>query len=47
MIKIPQQTIQQFDTLLEKEKILFDKREYYKKWLRYYLDFCLSTESGF
>ena len=40
MIKIPQQIIQQFDTLLDKEKISFDKQNYYRKWLRYYLDFC-------
>jgi integron integrase len=40
MISIPQDIIQQFDTLLEKENIDTNKHDYYKKWLRYYLDFC-------
>ncbi|MCK5312152.1 MAG: hypothetical protein KAJ62_08580 [Desulfobacteraceae bacterium] len=40
MIQIQKQLIQQYDALLEKENISFDKRDYYKKWLRYYLDFC-------
>jgi len=40
MIKIPQQTMQQFETLLRKEKIPSDKYNPFKKWLRYYLDFC-------
>jgi len=33
MIKMPQQIIQQFDALLDKEKISFDKQSYYRKWL--------------
>ncbi len=40
MIKIPQQTMQQFETRLKKEKIPSDKHNSYKKWLRYYLDCC-------
>ena len=40
MIQIPQQISRQFDALLDEEKVSFDKRDYHKKWLRYYLDFC-------
>ncbi len=40
MIKIPQQTMQQFETRLRKEKIPSDKHNSFKKWLRYYLDYC-------
>ena len=40
MIKISQQIIQQFDSLLEKNKIPVNKHIFFKKWLRYYLDFC-------
>ena len=40
MIQIPQEIIQQFNALLKKEKIDDDDYDYYKKWLRYYLDFC-------
>ncbi len=40
MIKIPQQTMQQFETRLIKEKIPSDKHNSFKKWLRYYIDYC-------
>jgi len=40
MIQIPQEIIQQFNALLKKEKIDDGDYDYYKKWLRYYLDFC-------
>ena len=40
MIKISQQIIQQFDSWLDKDKVPVDKHNLFKKWLRYYLDFC-------
>ena len=40
MIQIPQDIIQQFDALLRKENIATQKYDYFRKWLRYYLDFC-------
>lgn len=44
MIQISQGLLQQFDKLLDDEHVLLDKRKYYKKWLRYYFDFCLKYE---
>jgi integron integrase len=40
MIKIPQDLMLEFETWLGKEKIPSEKYAPYKKWLRYYLDFC-------
>ncbi|MEN8212320.1 MAG: integron integrase [Thermodesulfobacteriota bacterium] len=40
MIKIPQEILQKFETLLERDKIPTNKHIFFKKWLRYYLDFC-------
>jgi len=40
IIKVPQEIIQQFEIWLDKEKIPSDRYDLYKKWLRYYLDFC-------
>ena len=40
IIKAPQEIIQQFEIWLSKEKIPIEKFDLYKKWLRYYLDFC-------
>ena len=44
MIQIPQQIILQFDVLLKKENVSLQKYNSYKKWLRYYLDFCHKYE---
>jgi len=40
MIKIPQQVIEQFDNWLDKDKVPVGKQNLFKKWVRYYLDFC-------
>jgi integron integrase len=40
MIRVPQEIIQQFNAIIKKEEIPSDKYNLYKKWLRYYLDFC-------
>ncbi|MCP3892950.1 MAG: integron integrase, partial [Desulfobulbaceae bacterium] len=44
MIKIPQQIMQQFDIWLDRDKVPVDKHDFFKKWLRYYLDFCQKYE---
>ena len=40
MINIPKQISTHYDILLNKKKILERDINNYKKWLRYYLDFC-------
>ncbi|MCP4670465.1 MAG: hypothetical protein GY857_04070 [Desulfobacula sp.] len=40
MIKIPQEILKKFETLLETDNIAANRHNLFKKWLRYYLDFC-------
>ncbi len=40
MEKIPQQLLKQFDGQLIKNKILTENHHLFRKWLRYYIDFC-------
>jgi len=40
MIKIPQEILQKFEILLGQNGIPANKHNFFKKWLRYYLDFC-------
>ena len=44
MIRIPQDILQKFEILLEKDGIPVSKHNFFKKWLRYYLDFCNKYE---
>jgi hypothetical protein len=40
MLTIPPETLTSFVALLEKRAVPSLQRNFYKKWLRYYLDFC-------
>ncbi|MBF0102440.1 MAG: integron integrase [Desulfobacterales bacterium] len=40
MIQVPTELQYQFDIHLERKKIPVQNRTYYRKWLKYYLDFC-------
>ncbi len=40
MLNIPPETLMRFVALLEKRNVPSTQRNFYKKWLRYYLDFC-------
>ena len=40
MLNIPPDILARFVSLLEKRSIPSTRHNYYKKWLRYYLDFC-------
>ena len=40
MLTIPPETLTHFVALMEKRAVPFMQRNFYKKWLRYYLDFC-------
>ena len=40
MLKIPKSIISLFGDFLSKKRIPIVSHQYYKKWLRYYLDFC-------
>ena len=40
MITIPQEILEKFETLLGENKIPTNKYNLFKKWLKYYLDFC-------
>ena len=40
MIQIPSAVLVRFETCLEVHKVSERVRVYYKKWLRFYLDFC-------
>ena len=40
MSDIPVQLKLRFDQLLVKKAVPFKYHNYYRKWLRYYLDFC-------
>jgi predicted solute-binding protein len=40
MEKIPQQLLRQFDAYLIKKEVLEKNHNLFRKWLRYYLDFC-------
>jgi len=40
MIDVPKELMSQFDSVLHKETIPEKNIYYYKKWLRYYPDFC-------
>ena len=44
MITIPQTILQRFELLLEQDKIPANRYNFFKKWLRYYLDFCHKYE---
>ncbi len=46
MKTIPQQVLAQFKTGLKRNNIPVDQHTYYKKWLRYYLDFCFKYDHG-
>ncbi len=40
MLNIPPDILTRFDALLTKRAVPSDQHNFYKKWLRYYLDFC-------
>ena len=40
MIVIPPDLLSRFESILTKRSVPNELRNYYKKWLRYYLDFC-------
>ncbi len=40
MINIPNELANRFNSVLGKNKISLDLQNHYRKWLRYYLDFC-------
>ena len=40
LLDIPADLGHAYDTLLERKAIPSYRRPHYKKWLRYYLDFC-------
>jgi HPt (histidine-containing phosphotransfer) domain-containing protein len=40
MIVIPPNLLARFESILTKRSVPNELRNYYKKWLRYYLDFC-------
>jgi len=40
MINIPTDLLARFESILTKRSVPNKFRNYYKKWLRYYLDFC-------
>ena len=40
MLQIPKNIIHLYDTCLERDRIATKLHVHYKKWLRYYLDFC-------
>jgi len=40
MINIPHDTLTRFQAILVKRAVPTDQHSYYKKWLRFYLDFC-------
>jgi len=40
MIQIPQEILNEFDKFLRKENVEAGKQVFFRKWLRYYLDFC-------
>ena len=40
MIQIPQEILTPFESLLVQREVPKNYHSYYKKWLRYYLDFC-------
>jgi integron integrase len=40
MIQIPQEILIKFDKLLEEESVVIEKQVFFRKWLKYYLDFC-------
>ncbi len=40
MEKIPQQLLNQFDVQLIKNRVSSEKHNLFRKWLRYYIDFC-------
>ena len=40
MLTHPTKLGRSYDTLLRQQRIAMEHRAYYKKWLRYYWDFC-------
>ncbi len=40
MLTIPPKLARLYDSLLEQQAVALNQRAYYRKWLRYYLDFC-------
>jgi hypothetical protein len=40
VLKIPESVIASFGTFLAERNIPITSHNYYKKWLRYYLDYC-------
>jgi len=40
MINIPHDTLTRFQAMLVKRAVPTAQHSYYKKWLRFYLDFC-------
>lgn len=40
MLSIPSKLLEQFEKCLQNRKIPNNLQSFYKKWLRYYLDFC-------
>jgi hypothetical protein len=40
MLNIPQELLVRFVAILEKRGVPSAQHNYFKKWLRYYLDFC-------
>ncbi len=44
MIKIPQEILHKFENLLAVDKVSINQHALFKKWLRFYLDFCHKYE---
>jgi hypothetical protein len=46
MLTLPPELIRSYDTLLGQKGIAMEHRPHYKKWLRYYWDFCHKYDLG-
>ena len=44
MVTIPQAILQRFELLLKQDNIPVNRHNFFKKWLKYYLDFCHKYE---
>jgi hypothetical protein len=39
MLAVPDEILRAFDTMMEKKTVSANRRQDYRKWLRYFLDF--------
>jgi hypothetical protein len=47
MLKLPEKILEKFETLLIKNDIPLHAHHNYKKWLRFYLDFCKKYQHSY